>query len=364
MIAPDGDRVVYWIGASASWNALPVVEEMAPALEAQASYLQQGSGMPQCRHAIRQFGLKGYLTYLRRMASWSREYGTIDTYARSLFLLDRTKELAVLKLHIAMYFILEQVLPVKRIGPSGAQQSGYRKRDRIDTRYMAWLALMMDKDSGINPRVNIISWTYDLQLEYALATFRGHDKLGQLHKDAQVRIYPRPFAEETDYKMPPTLVRLNGVVGHSSMHGATKVLYGEMANDPNEAEAFIISLFKSYNGYDIEDADFMYSMVESLTFAWENNSMGKTARELGNMAMNKAKVLVVIGYSFPSFNRTVDKELCRTFYMNGVPGKRVLQQNKSMSAETFMSMMGQTTSTPIVSVESNVDQFHVPSEFF
>jgi len=46
-----------------------------------------------------------------------------------------------------------------------------------------------------------------------------------------------------------------------------------------------------------------------LTFAWENTPLSNSIIENATLATSKTYVLVVIGYSFPFFNRVVDRRI-------------------------------------------------------
>ena len=104
VISQGGHKVVFWLGAGASHNALPIVNEMPVAFLGQAQHIDE----QMFNRGLADF--KRYTAYLKKMADWSWRYGSIDTYARSLFLLKREKELAELKLHLSMFFMLSQVI--------------------------------------------------------------------------------------------------------------------------------------------------------------------------------------------------------------------------------------------------------------
>lgn len=362
MLTPEGKNVVYLIGAGASARALPTVKEMPSALLTHSTcverrFSKEYGGEVDIRYARR------YKDFMNRMAKWSKEYGTIDTYARSLFLLNRTHELNELKLHLSMYFMLEEAMTRKVDFDYFPDVPITLKTDRVDTRYLGWLALLMDVDSGINPRVNIVSWNYDLQLEHAMALFRGHECLGDLHTDPQFQVYPTPDREDRTFVRPPSLIRLNGVAGHDRTEVSGDALYKSQLVRESDAKDFGAELFNRYYTY-LLNPETMHARGSSITFAWEKDLVAANAQRLACRALIRADVLVVIGYSYPTFNRTIDRALYKFFSHEGSGQKRVVLQSRSLSPATFKEMMGQTGDTPLVIQETNLDQFHVPSELF
>src|SRR5690606_8893978 len=187
MINSTSPNVVYWIGAGASYNALPIVDEMALAMQAQSFYLKNTKAS--IIKDLNTHKVKKYTEYLEQMGIWSKAYGTIDTYARSLYLLNKPAELGTLKLHLGMFFMLSQALPLLSPRPSLHRSKiegcnppdapSYFKRDRIDTRYMGLLAVLMDRQKVLSPNVRIVSWNYDLQIDHAVALYKGFDQLGE-----------------------------------------------------------------------------------------------------------------------------------------------------------------------------------------
>ena len=106
------------------------------------------------------------------------------------------------------------------------------------------------------------------------------------------------------------------------------------------------------------------SAIDTFTFAWERTPIALKALEYAKNAMMDANILVVIGYSFPSFNRKVDKELFSTFLNHMAQAKKVVIQSPTMTSDTFRQIMGIRDTSQSVIVESNSDQFYIPPEFF
>lgn len=356
-------KVVYWLGAGASAKALPVVGEMPTAFRMQAERITQAMA-DDLKSKLPEDALLSYVSYLHKMTRWAVQYGTIDTYARALFLLGRREdELAELKLHLSMYFMLEQLLRWSKLDVRPIK-SKYKKKDHIDTRYMGWLALLMEPDSSINENVKVVSWNYDLQIDHAIAQFKGFDDFSRVYKEPALRLYPSLYTGDTTYYTTPSIIRLNGLAGFSNLGRGRTSLYSGSLDTTEGMDACVEQLFNLYDGYNTKEQRMLTSANETFTFAWEQTPLALEALKLSKMAMKEADILVVIGYSFPSFNRKVDKELFTAFIDGREREKKVVVQNPTMAVETFQQIMGIDGHHPNVLVERSTDQFHIPPEFF
>lgn len=128
-------------------------------------------------------------------------------------------------------------------------------------------------------------------------------------------------------------------------------------------EKFVNELFELYTDYDKRDQSMLYSMRETFRFAWEPGN--ETVLDCAYRAMENASVLVIIGYSFPSFNRSVDKELFKRFCQTQPGSKYVVIQNPNLNPDTFRRIMGSIgVNIGSVQEETNLAQFHIPPELF
>lgn len=365
MLKPEGPRVVYLLGAGASVNALPVVRDMPDAFRSQDVWLRHFMGAKLDVGASTR-----YFKYLNELAKKSHSYGTVDTYARALLLKRDLKGVNELKLHLAMFFLLEQAIENKNwlrdthiIPPPPIP---YQRQQRIDTRYFGWLALLLDNKGVMCPRVNVLSWNYDLQLEHALAQYWDARDLQDVHNRADCGIYPSPTGPNDKPQKLPFLTHLNGVAGHLQRPREQGVcLYRQLnGTDP---QGYINWLFARYAEYDKKEETMLWGMQDSFNFAWEPKDVSATAQEIARDALATADIFVVIGYSFPSFNRTVDGPLLKAFIdgTTGRPPRRIHIQSPSLTEESFRHMFSLVRSSTFeVKVDSYTDQFYIPPELF
>lgn len=360
MIATNFTKVVYWLGAGASCQALPIVGEMPNAFRNQPYWVlnvyPKAQGAPWFNRYREQMG---------KYAVAAEKYGTIDTYARSLFLLKKHDELADLKLHLSMYFLIEQAVETKTYRQGNQPPNEYSKPDQIDKRYMTWLAQVLDNDAVIHPRVRIISWNYDLQVEHAIGLYHGLSNLSKVHEAERFGVYPALEHSDDKPMDKPALIHLNGIAGQAVINNSTKALYDELIS--GNPEDYLKHLFERYDGYNTRERTMLHAMSDTFNFAWEDNKKSKTGIELAKKSFQNARVLVIIGYSFPAFNRTIDMALVKSFIDETKSSRsgRIHIQSPNMTAENFRHLFGITSSThPAISTDSDVTQFYLPPELF
>jgi hypothetical protein len=353
MLSEKGPRVVYWLGAGASANALPTVKAMPQALSHQADQIRRIYGPDdQIRDE-----LNAYEKKLKELAALSISYGSLDTYARSLYLHeDKADELAELKLHLSMYFILAPVV-VHAPPPVILGMEEYRTAYDLDPRYMGWLAVLLNNDLGLNPRVKVISWNYDFQVELALARYSLPGALDQVHE--RYNIYPSTGYHKID-EGNFFLAHLNGIAGQekrgSSFHPWYRSHVGFFPD-------WITGLFKVYGKADHIGQKMRVGFEDRLTFAWEAKPVAEGAIRMGEAALREAEVLVIIGYSFPAFNRLIDKRLIAAFD-DGPKPKRLILQNRNATRDGFLNLFDVDQNRLSISLDTNPDQFHLPNELF
>jgi hypothetical protein len=98
------------------------------------------------------------------------------------------------------------------------------------------------------------------------------------------------------------------------------------------------------------------NIEDSIKYAWEAD---KTVIDQAKKVMKETNVLIIIGYSFPSFNREIDSMLISEFEKNNL--KWVVYQDPQSNLEIVESLF---RDPKIVTIErENIQQFHIPHEF-
>ena len=350
-------NITYILGAGASHGALPTVKEMDAAIAAQLTWLK---------------GLKAhgkivlddaYSSDLNAFAARAKEYGTFDTYARSLFLLEEKEELKLLKVHLSFFFAFELFHDSPTYDHKGLV---YSKNRGIDVGYYGWLATILQGGTKLPTNVRVLSWNYDIQMEYALSKHLRLERVPDLYQSdvLGIRNDLDPMGRKsTDI---PFLLHLNGVAGiYESSPGRPQYLFKDV-NSGISSEENLRRIADLYSYVGSQRKEFLNCFVNTFSFAWEDHTYTNATRIHANTIMNQTDILVVVGYSFPSFNRKWDLALLRQFIANGrqEKTKRIVVQSRSTSAETFKHLVRLEEDRIPVMVESDISQFYLPPEFF
>jgi len=311
-----------------------------------------------------------YAHALRQLSQVVEPYGTPDTYARALYLQGgKQNELDDLKLHLSYFFMIEQLYSAKK-----QTSPPYEKHYAIDPRYMGWLALLLQQGSVMRDGVNVLSWNYDLQIQHALTKYTNVVQLQDVQAHGNWSCYPDFGTAGKISGRLPFLVQLNGMAGLVDYQGNQRLLADDLIDA--DVRKTLSRWFSIYNSRHAQQVPVHEQMRDTFTFAWENSRVALEARQHAKRLMEQTEVLVVIGYSFPLFNREVDRELVDAFIepyrMLAAPegekhAKRVVIQNPSPNAvDDFIEIFewNRPTAFPEVKHVTGTSSFHVPSEMF
>lgn len=321
-------KITYLLGAGASANAVPVVGSLIPRMRFFLKLLIE------IRDQLdgKQLWVYNRSKELETLINEIEKLGTPDTLARIYGLTKENFQLDLLKDFLSCYMLFEQfdfprtedsVYFTKEViderWHSFVQEAGIEKlaklsQDPIDNRYIELLSTILRHDSKANvilpENISIVLWNYDHQMEKALGKFSPHTitKLQEYFK-----IFPRTeqddsAIEEITFKDKDKLsriVKLNGTAGFipNSNHELLDVNRHRL--DDRTWRVFLNIL---YGSRDISTKE------NKLAFAWNKQiPRVSAARAIANLRFKESDILVIIGYSFPNFNREADRELFSHF---------------------------------------------------
>lgn len=298
-------NVAYLLGAGASVPGMPVTAHIPSRIEQQSNWFKKivGGNNSQSRHGIPYSTiLERYLSNLHELLQVNDEHGTVDTLARKLFLRGDAASLSKyheLKATLCLFFTLEQLRNPRKL------------------RYESFLSALLKENPNHPPvfpsHVKVLTWNYDQLFGASLATFFKFEVLKDVHEHYGITTYSR-IQGTRDY----SILHLNGLAGVDLPDGPSPVtLTPELTLSNGHTEwPYLLDVLHS-----------MYSDSSriALTFSWES-PLTEEKREIIKRFVGDTSVLVVIGYSFPFFNRELDRAI-----LGQMPLENVYLQSTSSS---------------------------------
>ncbi len=333
-------KITYFLGAGASFNAVPiwdkqgssmieVAEEMRSEIELKFKSSNLPGGNPH-------FGfLTSFFAEMKSFGEKALRFGSIDIYAKRLFLLDEKDELNKLKKSVSIYFDL--------------WESGFLNCSKgnnyqiIDQRYYSLLSVLLEPGElspKINPNVSFISWNYDLQLEKAYETF-----LPEKEKSL------KGLVEKLNHSGENKILHLNGYRGVFNSDNEEIEIVEK--NKFHSKESYLKELINKKGILKSEGGSFH----NSIKYAWE---MDDERKNKIMSVLKETNVLVIIGYSFPAFNRKFDQALIKEFE-KGTDYKRVIYQDPNANKDIVKSLFLKPENVQLE--KENNKQFYIPHEF-
>lgn len=328
--------VTYLLGAGASAEVVPVVSDIQKKLaefrgdiertqrptESTLRNMDLGSSN---FHEIRNLFIKD----LEWLSGSLNNYASFDTMAKTFFLSAREQELFRLKVLLSLWF-------------------NFLQTHSRDKRYNSFFASVLTTSwNELPPSINVLSWNYDFQFELAYSEF---SKQRTIRENQQKLNVIDKFHLGSISRDCFSIFKINGTASFTDKKNNYMLGYDRELAD---SEAVYDVLLK-YNRI-IQSG---HSETRcGLSFAWEvagGDAIGKIKE-----AVTQTKYLVIIGYSLPFFNRSIDKEI-----INTMPLDKVYIQDPYIGTsvkERFLTIRPAFDPSRIVLI-SQKDQFFLPNE--
>ena len=330
---PNEVSLVYYIGAGASAKALPLVSDTPKRMKELAPDLRAGNyGAGQ----INRDALEELCDEMNRLADLAASCPSIDVLARRYYLQRQSKELRLLKATLSAFFVLEQ------------------SRRSADPRYGDFFAYMLDHDRFDNlampTDVRVITWNYDGQFEKSFADFFEYID----HRRAvgrMLQVTPATGTSSDYYDDIFSIYRINGAAGIRERPDQLLTHYFDafVQDRPDLTAAVRLTLGFFQNVTSGNDKPY-------LQFAWEDD--GRRADVLGHLGgFSPVDTVVVIGYSFPLFNRGIDRVV-----FDALQPKEVFLQVAGDDAVKDR-LVGLGVEPHIIKVIRDQNQFHIPYSY-
>jgi len=340
-------KITYFLGAGASYSACPIWSEQGNKMielattyfgaEKKSFLFSPDHNLDDAQKIIWDIG------YFGLMAS---KYGTIDTYAKKLHLNSSYKELSRLKVSVSAFFTIWQLTDDKVF--KSRKDSEF---EEIDKRYISLFASILESTSStdirIKDNIRFVSWNYDLQLEHTFKSFNQDSLTWEfIFRNLNFRAHIED-SKSLD------ICHLNGY------HGFYKV---------KEKEEHFLDLTDSKDIKEIaESISFLYSshrnngfsLMNHINYAWEKNSIANKTREEALKIFSETDILIIIGYSFPNFNKEIDKEL-----FSKLQGRKTkLYYQDPNASESFIKQLVNINDCEVILEKQKFDNFILPYDF-
>jgi hypothetical protein len=286
--------VTYLLGAGASANALPLVgEDFKKRLEVFVKELKRIEDENET--------IVNKSSIYEHLLKQVKAHASPDTYAKKLFLLGENwlVNYNQFKNFLGCYIIWEQLekgfLTFKKNDSTfeGVDQNTYNKISKlIDDRYDVFCAALQNSPAELPINFSLISWNYDWQLE---KTINQYDITGWTLEETRNKLN----IENKSF-------RLNGSAWFENKNSFdNKYPFNNLLiKDDEYLRLFCDIINDDKNAY-----------KNHLKFAWEFDINTVMKNQIDKILSN-SNTIVVIGYSFPYYNRKVDKLIIESFLKN------------------------------------------------
>lgn len=286
-------RIVYLLGAGASYGkrndnepkdsqnwieeGLPIVNEINDEIDVVIKWLSTFETTED-----RLYTFKGphdfsqmkeeLIEGLQWLKEKSSQHATIDTFAKKLYLQDdRSSDYGRLKLLLASFFLIEQSI------------------HKYDKRYDTFFANILNGDCRIPNDIYIMTWNYDCQLDIA---YREYNQWG-----LPICVPVEPNCDTDKSKV----FKINGSANFYNINQIDAEIHRQ------ETPFDLLDRIFRHFGETYKTGKYS-SGTTDLFFAWEKNTFNEKSKWLYKKLAD-TKVLIVIGYTFPFFNREIDREI-------------------------------------------------------
>ncbi len=340
-------NITFLLGAGASYNSCPIWKEQGEKMvELAEKYLKSSNNNFNDKAPVGLDDKEQLLWNIGYFGQKALKFGTIDTYAKKLFLNQSDQELSALKLAVSVFFTIWQLT-----NDFDLKKRGSNILEEIDRRYITLLAALLENKSGsgiqIKENVRFVTWNYDLQLEFA---FKSFTRDGSSWDDIPDNLR---FRFNSDNPKSLQICHLNGYHGfYITSEKEIGFIDVPKSKDINEILESIGYVSTSHSRRQLH-------VTNHINYAWETNPLALGVRNEAIKVFSETDILVVIGYSFPNFNKEIDKML-----FDKLKGRKTTIYYQDLNAsETFIKQLVNSNETEIICERIKMDAFLLPYEF-
>lgn len=351
-------KITYYLGAGASFHSCPILEDLSNSMFTLARTELNNFYKKVYNFNDSELSEVIYSNDNRRIILWyigyfgekAKQFNTIDTYARKLYLTKKYTKLSLLKMSLSVFFDLWENFLESNFN------NLFKKYKSLDLRYINLLSILLENNGSdivISDSLKFITWNYDLQIESTFKLFLEQERMISFK---ELDSFYFKFKENNIDDSINNVFHLNGHRGFIS-------------HQENDDELRISEDYKKY----WNDNDWIYNAVKRkqsnfnnyIKYSWEHNLNNNWYNKISKV-LNETEILVIVGYSFPPFNRKIDQYLFSKLNSNKV--KKIVYQdpkaNKQIIKNLFTKPDLYFDKIEIIDQLDNMNQFYFPNEYF
>lgn len=334
-------KITFLFGAGASRNCLPIVTEIPNRFYnvidiLDKGDLQLGTELFEPLKKSHQDLKIELIEDLKWLFDLSNNHASIDTAAKKLFIKGDYTNLLRLKIGLSIFLIIEQILKSP------------------DKRYDSFFSSILGQSKSDFPKnIRIVSWNYDFQFELSFMDYIN-DKRLDASRGYLNFVTKYDYLRDNDDFQSFGIFKLNGHAGYytNSSRWSVQDILPSLDGELNLTKLTGLILNYARMKYKLD------GLNPSLSFAWEdefgnNNVVSKTISNVID-----TEILVVIGYSFPFFNRNIDRRIIQS--MTNLK-KIYLQSPEALSLKDRLNAVRDLENIEVVPIK-DTDQFILPYE--
>lgn len=272
------------------------------------------------------------------------DFPTVDTYARQLFVTRAMCEYKPIEDYEDLKHTISLFLSMIQLE---------KKRD---PRYDGFISSVISNQGEMSP-MTILSWNYDLQFEQAFAGYSlAYGKGKYIPRQWKyLNVKNKTYSVPCDENSPFSIVKLNGTA--TFLTGEDQELDGY--HTEQMADCFFGRGEKS-NCVEYALEVLKNNYANNLSYVWEEENL-KNVIDYVKQRVANTEELIVIGYSFPYVNRTVDEVIMKSMpYLQKV---WIQDPNFEEIEERVKTLLPNYQFVKIEHVR-NMSQFKLPSSFY
>lgn len=340
-------KVLYLIGAGASATVLPIID----ALKDETNTIIRWGLNDELRAFAKKVEIYDGFEIYSSLCTESASFTTPDTFAKFLYCNNRDSDYIKFKTLISVYFFWKERIEKKN-------------EECLDKRVISFLTTLSETNGVFPKQVKLISWNYDSQIIRAIEKARS----SSINNSFLRNFKNFPFSmDSTIDKIDLSCIHLNGIAGYSYNQKTNKnenklndipspFVFDSIANETVEEQLKIKRIFEIFS-----------SPNENLliSYAWEKQVSSNRDYEYSEQRIEYAKalargadILVVIGYSFPFFNREIDSEIFKEMPTL----KKIYFQDPKLNGQFLYSQFNLSKDRIDIEHIKDVKNYYVPHE--